>query len=104
MRLSELTESLVAKHNLAPMISELRAARPVLTTPAHYEPPPVPVSFSLGPDAVAEFGISRARNALPDYTPASQCQSQDHRNACQYQCQCCLLRFSLINLQQRRGA
>ncbi len=80
MWLSELTEALVAKHHLATMISELRAARPVLTSPAHYELPPIPVSFSLGPDAVAEFGISRARNTLPDYTSASQCQSQDHRN------------------------
>ena len=51
------------------MISELRAARTDLTTPAHYEPPPIPVSLTLGPDAVAEVGISHARSALPDNAP-----------------------------------
>lgn len=67
--LPELAESLAAKHNLATMISELRAARADLTTPAHYEPPPIPVALTLGPDAVADLGISHARNALPDHTP-----------------------------------
>ncbi|MFJ8373271.1 DUF6177 family protein [Streptomyces sp. NPDC094461] len=27
-----------------------------MTTPAHHEPPPVPFSFALGPDAVADRG------------------------------------------------
>ncbi|MFR9789778.1 DUF6177 family protein [Streptomyces sp. MB22_4] len=67
--LPELAESLAAKHNLATMISELRAARADLTTPAHYEPPPIPVALTLGPDAVADLGVSHARNALPDHTP-----------------------------------
>lgn len=68
--LPQLAESLAARHNLATMISELRAARTDLTTPAHYEPPPVPVSLTLGPDAVADLGISHARNALPDNLPS----------------------------------
>ncbi|MCN9239908.1 DUF6177 family protein [Streptomyces sp. RY43-2] len=67
--LPELAESLAGRHNLATMISELRAARADLTTPAHYEPPPIPVSLTLGPDTVAELGISQARNALPNNTP-----------------------------------
>jgi hypothetical protein len=68
-RLPRLAESLAARHNLATMISELRAARADPTTPAHYEPPPIPLSFTLGPDAVADLGISHARNALPDRAP-----------------------------------
>ncbi|MFS4091921.1 DUF6177 family protein [Streptomyces sp. AF1A] len=68
-RLPRLAESLAARHNLATMISELRAARADLTTPAHYEPPPIPLSLTLGPDAVADLGISHARNALPDRAP-----------------------------------
>ncbi|MEV5984002.1 DUF6177 family protein [Streptomyces sp. NPDC052051] len=67
--LPELAESLAAKHNLATMISELRAARADVTTPAHHEPPPLPVSLTLGPDTVAELGLSHARDALPDNTP-----------------------------------
>ncbi|MCX5341816.1 DUF6177 family protein [Streptomyces atratus] len=54
--LPELAESLATGHNLATMISQLRAARTDLTTPAHHEPPPVPLSFTLGPDAVADLG------------------------------------------------
>lgn len=67
--LPELAESLAAKHNLATMISELRAARADLTIPAHFEPPSIPISLTLGPDSVAALGISHARNALPDHTP-----------------------------------
>ncbi|MFJ7902308.1 DUF6177 family protein [Streptomyces sp. NPDC096198] len=67
--LPQLAESLAARHNLATMISELRAARADLTTPAHYEPPSIPVSLTLGPDAVADLDIHRARKALPDRIP-----------------------------------
>jgi hypothetical protein len=52
----ELAESLAARHNLATMIVQLRTARSDLTTPAHHEPSPVPLSFTLGPDAVADLG------------------------------------------------
>ncbi|MFF9814277.1 DUF6177 family protein [Streptomyces sp. NPDC014006] len=67
--LPRLAGSLAARHNLATMISELRVARADLTIPAHYEPPSIPVSLTLGPDAVADLDISHARNALPDNTP-----------------------------------
>ncbi|MEU9851133.1 DUF6177 family protein [Streptomyces sp. NPDC047985] len=53
--LTELAESLATRHNLATMISQLRTARADLTTPAHHEPPPVPLTFTLGPDAVADL-------------------------------------------------
>ncbi|MFG2607634.1 DUF6177 family protein [Streptomyces sp. NPDC048514] len=39
-RLPRLAESLAATRDLATAISELRAARADLTTPAHCEPPP----------------------------------------------------------------
>ncbi|MFD4943984.1 DUF6177 family protein [Streptomyces sp. NPDC058239] len=58
--LPELAESLITGHNLATMISQLHTARADLTTPAHYEPPPVPLSFTLGPDAVADLGLDGA--------------------------------------------
>ncbi|MFF9210207.1 MULTISPECIES: DUF6177 family protein [unclassified Streptomyces] len=68
-RLPQLAESLATGHHLATMITELRAARADLTTPAHHEPPPIPVSLTLGPDSVADLGLSHARKAMPDATP-----------------------------------
>lgn len=67
--LPELAESLVTGHNLATMISQLRTARADLTTPAQHEPPPVPLSFTLGSGAVADLGLDHARTALADSTP-----------------------------------
>ncbi|MEV7954176.1 DUF6177 family protein [Streptomyces sp. NPDC087532] len=68
--LPELAEALTARHNLATMVTQLRTARADLTTPAHYEPPPVPLSFTLGPDAVADLGLDHARKALTNAAPA----------------------------------
>ncbi|MFJ9677923.1 DUF6177 family protein [Streptomyces sp. NPDC101194] len=68
--LPELAESLATGHNLATMVTQLRTARADLTTPAHHEPPPVPLSFTLGPDAVADLGLDHARKALTDAAPA----------------------------------
>ncbi|MFK0140610.1 DUF6177 family protein [Streptomyces murinus] len=67
--LPQLAESLVVRHNLAAMVSELRAGRADLTTPAHYEPPPIPVSLTLGPDTVAALGVGHTPKALPGHTP-----------------------------------
>ncbi|MFF0460876.1 DUF6177 family protein [Streptomyces mexicanus] len=67
--LPHLAEELATRHNLAMMITELRAARADLTVPAHYEPPALPVSLTLGPDAVADLGAGRAGGALPDTSP-----------------------------------
>ncbi|MFI5771348.1 DUF6177 family protein [Streptomyces sp. NPDC051658] len=68
----ELAESLAARHNLATMIGQLRTARADLTTPAHHEPPPVPLSFTLGPDAVAELDADRTPFAPTRLGPAAR--------------------------------
>ncbi|ORT57947.1 hypothetical protein BKD26_22630 [Streptomyces sp. CB03238] len=54
--LPELAETLATQHNLASMLTHLRPARADLTTPPHHEPPPVPLSFTLGADAVHTTG------------------------------------------------
>ncbi|MEU4683657.1 DUF6177 family protein [Streptomyces xinghaiensis] len=68
--LRELAEALAARHHLATMLVQLRAARADLTTPAHFEPAPVPVSFTLGADAVHELGLDRALRAPSPVPPA----------------------------------
>ncbi|MGW7362723.1 DUF6177 family protein [Streptomyces sp. NPDC054841] len=60
--LSELAETLATRHNLTSMLTHLRSARADLTTPPHHEPPPVPLSFTLGPDAVRTIGRTRAES------------------------------------------
>ncbi|WP_369214844.1 DUF6177 family protein, partial [Streptomyces flavofungini] len=42
---------LAAEHGLTSMLTTLRAARRDLTVPPHFQAPPIPVSFTLGPDA-----------------------------------------------------
>ncbi|MGW7046278.1 DUF6177 family protein [Streptomyces avermitilis] len=66
--LPELAETLVTRHHLASMLTQLRPARADLTTPSHFEAPPVPLSFTLGPDAVRTVGRARAESA-PDMRP-----------------------------------
>ncbi|MEE1808563.1 DUF6177 family protein [Streptomyces sp. BE133] len=68
--LPELAETLATGHNLATMITQLRTARADLTTPAHYEPPPVPVGLTLGPDAVADRGLDQDRGVFDGIAPA----------------------------------
>ncbi|MGX6742238.1 DUF6177 family protein [Streptomyces peucetius] len=58
--LPELAETLATRHNLASMLTQLRPARTDLTTPPHHEPPPVPLSFTLGPDAIRTIGRTHA--------------------------------------------
>ncbi|MFF0966193.1 DUF6177 family protein [Streptomyces sp. NPDC003703] len=65
-RLPHLAEVLAAQHHLATMVTEVRAARADLMAPAHYEPPALPVSLTFGPDTVADTGLSRVEEALPD--------------------------------------
>ncbi|MFD9629393.1 DUF6177 family protein [Streptomyces violascens] len=67
--LPKLAEALTDRHNLATMVTELRSARADLTAPAHHEPPSVPLSFTLGPDAVADLGLDRVRRALAELAP-----------------------------------
>ncbi|GGU29414.1 DUF6177 family protein [Streptomyces lavendofoliae] len=66
--LPELAETLATRHNLTSMLTHLRPARTDLTTPPHHEPPPVPVSFTLGPDAVRTIGRAHAES-LEDPRP-----------------------------------
>ncbi|MFE4870617.1 DUF6177 family protein [Streptomyces sp. NPDC056682] len=67
--LPKLADALADRHNLATMVTELRAARADLTAPAHYEPPSAPISFTLGPHATADLGFDRTRRALADLAP-----------------------------------
>ncbi|MFE3185586.1 DUF6177 family protein [Streptomyces violascens] len=67
--LPKLAGALADRHNLATMVTELRPARADLTVPAHHEPPSIPLSFTLGPDAVADLGFDRARRALAELAP-----------------------------------
>ncbi|WP_405644109.1 DUF6177 family protein [Streptomyces uncialis] len=67
--LAEVAGTLARRHDLATMVTELRAGRTDLTTPARWEPPPVPCSVTLGPAAVAAAGAARLRRALPDVVP-----------------------------------
>ncbi|MFI6049235.1 DUF6177 family protein [Streptomyces violascens] len=67
--LPKLAQALADRHNLATMVTELRPARADLTIPAHHEPPSIPLSFTLGPDAVADLGFDRARRALAEPAP-----------------------------------
>ncbi|MFD8612944.1 DUF6177 family protein [Streptomyces sp. NPDC059631] len=64
--LPHLAEELAIQHHLATMVTEVRAARPDLTVPAHYEPPALPVPLTFGPGAIADTGPSRVEEALPD--------------------------------------
>ncbi|GEC09778.1 hypothetical protein SSP24_74330 [Streptomyces spinoverrucosus] len=61
--LPELAETLATRHRLTSMLTHLRLARADLTTPPHHEPPPIPVSFTLGPDAVQSLGHTVAESA-----------------------------------------
>ncbi|MDQ0943714.1 DUF6177 family protein [Streptomyces sp. V1I1] len=56
-----LAESLATQHGLTSMIASLRPARRDLTVPPHSEAPPIPVSFTLGPDSVSDVGLPHAR-------------------------------------------
>ncbi|MDQ1007203.1 hypothetical protein QFZ82_001688 [Streptomyces sp. V4I23] len=60
--LPALAEALATRHNLTSMLTYLRPARADLTTPPHHEPPPVPLSFTLGPDAVHAIGRTHAES------------------------------------------
>ncbi|MEV8312056.1 DUF6177 family protein [Streptomyces flavidovirens] len=56
-----LAETLATEHNLASMLTSLRPARRDLTVPPHFEAPPVPLSFTLGTDAIHDIGLNHAR-------------------------------------------
>ncbi|MER8083606.1 DUF6177 family protein [Streptomyces sp. NPDC094048] len=58
--LPELADELVTRHGLKTMLCQLRAARRDLSTPPHFEHPPLPYAFVLGPVEVREAGRDTA--------------------------------------------
>lgn len=66
--LPALAQALATRHRMSSMLAHLRQARADLTTPPHREPSPVPVAFTLGPDAADVVGRLRAESA-PDVSP-----------------------------------
>lgn len=55
-----LAETLATLHGLTSMLTSLRSARRDLTIPPRFEAPPVPVSFTLGSEAVRDIGLAQA--------------------------------------------
>ncbi|QKW06200.1 hypothetical protein HUT18_07070 [Streptomyces sp. NA04227] len=56
-----LARTLVAEHGLTAMLASVRTARRDLAVPPHFEPPPAPVSFTLGATDVRNIGLTHAR-------------------------------------------
>ncbi|WP_179332391.1 DUF6177 family protein [Streptomyces sp. Tue6028] len=67
--LPDLAETLATQHGLTSLLTTLRTARRDLTIPPRLEPPPIPVSFTLGPDSVRDIGLTHAENPTLDVTP-----------------------------------
>ncbi|MGA4839613.1 DUF6177 family protein [Streptomyces sp. G45] len=68
--IARLAEALAAEHGLVSLLTSLRSARRDLTVPARWEAPPVPLAFTLGPDAVRDIGLTRAQRPPLDVAPA----------------------------------
>ncbi|WP_369369000.1 DUF6177 family protein [Streptomyces sp. CG4] len=66
--LAELAETLATRHRLTSMLTYLRTARADPTIPPHHEAPLVPLSFTLGCDAVRLVGPTVAESG-PDVCP-----------------------------------
>ncbi|MEU9417453.1 DUF6177 family protein [Streptomyces sp. NPDC048272] len=65
--LPELADELVTRHGLKTMLCQLREARRDLSAPPHFERPPLPYAFTLGPAEVQEAGRDTAsRTPLKD--------------------------------------
>lgn len=65
--LPELADELVTRHGLKTMLCQLREARRDLSAPPHFERPPLPYAFALGPAEVQEAGRDTAsRTPLKD--------------------------------------
>jgi hypothetical protein len=68
--IESLAETLVTEHGLATMLTSLRRARHDLTTAPRLEAPPIPHSFTLGPDDVCDIGLTHARRPPINVRPA----------------------------------
>ncbi|TVL90448.1 DUF6177 family protein [Streptomyces sp. SAJ15] len=60
--LPTLTDRLIREDRLVSMLAQVRSARRDLTAPAHFEPPPIPVAFALGPEDAHDIGPTHARH------------------------------------------
>ncbi|MFI6687053.1 DUF6177 family protein [Streptomyces sp. NPDC050485] len=56
-----LAKTLAAEHGLTHMLVSLRRARRDLAVPAHFEAPPIPVSYTLGAEGVRGAGLAHAQ-------------------------------------------
>ncbi|MFF0459836.1 DUF6177 family protein [Streptomyces mexicanus] len=66
---ADLAAELTARHNLRTLLAQLREARADLTVPPHFERPPVPFGYALGPIEVAEAGPAIAARPPLATTP-----------------------------------
>ncbi|MGW6736294.1 DUF6177 family protein [Streptomyces sp. NPDC055013] len=64
-----LAAELDAEHGLVTLLTALRAARRDLTVPAQLEPPPIPVTFTLGHNEARRIGPPRAEQPPLGLTP-----------------------------------
>ncbi|WP_191094998.1 DUF6177 family protein [Streptomyces kanamyceticus] len=60
--IAPLAETLATQHGLTTMLTTLRAADRDLTVPPRLEAPPIPLSFTLGADAVHTVGRTHAQH------------------------------------------
>ncbi|MFF1450667.1 DUF6177 family protein [Streptomyces sp. NPDC058274] len=64
-----LAAALCAEHGLTSMLTSLRTAHRDLTIPPHFGTPPIPVSFTLGPEPVQDIGPDQALRPLHNLSP-----------------------------------
>ncbi|MGR8007464.1 DUF6177 family protein [Streptomyces hypolithicus] len=64
-----LAERLATEQNLTSMLTSLRPARRDLSVPHHFEAPPVPLTFTLGADAVNDIGLAHTQRPPLDLHP-----------------------------------
>ncbi|MDX2740913.1 DUF6177 family protein [Streptomyces caniscabiei] len=68
-RVEALADTLVREHGLRTLLTSVRVARADLTTAPRLEGPPLPATFTLGPDDVHTVGLDHARRPLVEVRP-----------------------------------
>ncbi|MEV8015303.1 DUF6177 family protein [Streptomyces sp. NPDC086554] len=68
--ITPLAETLATEHGLTSMLTTLRTARRDLTVPPRFEAPPIPLSFTLGEDAVNDIGLTHAQHPQGGLRPS----------------------------------
>ncbi|QFQ97525.1 hypothetical protein F9278_16355 [Streptomyces phaeolivaceus] len=68
-RIEALADTLVREHGLRTMLTSVRVARADLTTAPRLEGPPLPATFTLGPDDVHAIGLDHARRPPVEIRP-----------------------------------